>query len=171
MATVPKHSPAAQTVNHSTAPLPRSCTPSNSSHLQHMPSMPPVCIACSRTNAAGHTPSFTTTCPHLPVPSSLCVCAVWRSPLPPSLPSLPQHIELHRKRYGQQLNHETKKRKREAREVHKRAEYAQKAIGLKVGWLVGWSWFLGAEKGGRERARKGWACEGTCAAGVRSSGG
>jgi hypothetical protein len=44
----------------------------------------------------------------------------------------PQHIELHRKRYGQQLNHETKKRKKEAREVHKRAEYAQKAIGLKV---------------------------------------
>lgn len=42
-----------------------------------------------------------------------------------------EHIELHRKRYGQQLNHETKKRKREAREVHKRAEYAQKAIGLK----------------------------------------
>lgn len=47
-----------------------------------------------------------------------------------------QHIELHRKRYGQQLNHETKKRKREAREVHKRAEYAQKAIGLKVRALV-----------------------------------
>lgn len=44
-----------------------------------------------------------------------------------------QYIELHRKRYGQQLNHETKKRKKEAREVHKRAEYAQKAIGLKVG--------------------------------------
>jgi ribosome biogenesis protein NSA2 len=43
-----------------------------------------------------------------------------------------QHIELHRKRYGQQLNHEAKKRKKEAREVHKRAEYAQKAIGLKV---------------------------------------
>lgn len=51
-----------------------------------------------------------------------------------------QHIELHRKRYGQQLNHETKKRKREAREVHKRAEYAQKAIGLKVRGL-------GAERG------------------------
>jgi hypothetical protein len=64
-----------------------------------------------------------------------------------------QHIELHRKRYGQQLNHETKKRKREAREVHKRAEYAQKAIGLKVRVLtvvgVGWQqarvWVAGSE--------------------------
>lgn len=63
-----------------------------------------------------------------------------------------QHIELHRKRYGQQLNHETKKRKREAREVHKRAEYAQKAIGLKVRVL--WS-------GGGQR---GWRC---CHAAVR----
>lgn len=52
-----------------------------------------------------------------------------------------QHIELHRKRYGQQLNHETKKRKREAREVHKRAEYAQKAIGLKV--RANWGWRFG----------------------------
>jgi hypothetical protein len=42
-----------------------------------------------------------------------------------------EHIELHRKRYGQQLDHAERKRKREAREVHKRAEYAQKAIGLK----------------------------------------
>jgi ribosome biogenesis protein NSA2 len=60
-----------------------------------------------------------------------------------------QHIELHRKRYGQQLNHETKKRKREAREVHKRAEYAQKAIGLKVrrtgGWEGNWKAAMGGE--------------------------
>jgi ribosome biogenesis protein NSA2 len=42
-----------------------------------------------------------------------------------------EHIELHRKRYGRQLDHETKKRKKEAREVHKRAEYAKKALGLK----------------------------------------
>jgi ribosome biogenesis protein NSA2 len=42
-----------------------------------------------------------------------------------------EHMELHRKRYGQQLDHAERKRKRAAREVHKRAEYAQKAIGLK----------------------------------------
>ncbi|GBF88329.1 ribosome biogenesis NSA2-like protein [Raphidocelis subcapitata] len=42
-----------------------------------------------------------------------------------------EHIELHRKRYGQQLDHAERKRKREAREVHKRSEYAKKALGLK----------------------------------------
>jgi ribosome biogenesis protein NSA2 len=42
-----------------------------------------------------------------------------------------EHIELHRKRYGQRLDHHERKRKKEAREAHKRAEYAQKAIGLK----------------------------------------
>eukprot|EP00775_Hariotina_reticulata_P005557 gene5557-5794_t len=42
-----------------------------------------------------------------------------------------EHIELHQKRYGKQLDHDVRKRKKEAREVHKRAEYAQKAIGLK----------------------------------------
>eukprot|EP00878_Enallax_costatus_P041760 GHUV01048636.1.p1 GENE.GHUV01048636.1~~GHUV01048636.1.p1 ORF type:complete len:132 (-),score=28.96 GHUV01048636.1:49-444(-) len=42
-----------------------------------------------------------------------------------------EHIELHRKRYGRQLDHGTKKRKKEAREVHKRAEYAKKALGRK----------------------------------------
>ena len=42
-----------------------------------------------------------------------------------------EHIELHRKRYGRQLDHAERKRKREAREVHKRAEYAQKALGIK----------------------------------------
>ncbi len=42
-----------------------------------------------------------------------------------------EHIELHRKRYGRQLDYAERKRKKEAREVHKRAEYARKAIGLK----------------------------------------
>jgi len=42
-----------------------------------------------------------------------------------------EHIELHRKRYGQQLDHAERKRKKEAREVHKRSEYAKKALGLK----------------------------------------
>jgi ribosome biogenesis protein NSA2 len=42
-----------------------------------------------------------------------------------------EHIELHRKRHGRQLNYEEKKRKKEAREVHKRSEYARKALGLK----------------------------------------
>ena len=42
-----------------------------------------------------------------------------------------EHIELHQKRYGFRLDHHEKKRKKEAREVHKRAEFARKAIGLK----------------------------------------
>lgn len=42
-----------------------------------------------------------------------------------------EHIELHQKRYGKRLDHEEKKRKKEAREVHKRSQYAQKALGLK----------------------------------------
>lgn len=41
------------------------------------------------------------------------------------------HIELHRKRYGRQLDHEERTRKKEARSVKKRAAYAQKALGLK----------------------------------------
>lgn len=41
------------------------------------------------------------------------------------------HIELHRKRYGRQLDHEERTRKREARSVKKRAAYAQKALGIK----------------------------------------
>lgn len=40
-----------------------------------------------------------------------------------------EHIELHKKRYGQRMDHEERKRKKEAREVHKRAEFARKAIG------------------------------------------
>jgi len=43
-----------------------------------------------------------------------------------------EHIELHRKRHGFRLDHHEKKRKKEARSVHKRAAFAQKAIGLKA---------------------------------------
>jgi ribosome biogenesis protein NSA2 len=42
-----------------------------------------------------------------------------------------EHIELHQKRYGKRLDHEERKRKKEAREVKKRSEYAQKTLGLK----------------------------------------
>ena len=43
-----------------------------------------------------------------------------------------EHIELHRKRHGYRLDHHEKKRKKEARSVHRRAAFAQKAIGLKA---------------------------------------
>lgn len=42
-----------------------------------------------------------------------------------------EHIELHRKRHGQKFDHHEKKRKKEAREVHKRSQFAQKVRGLK----------------------------------------
>lgn len=42
-----------------------------------------------------------------------------------------EHIELHRKRYGRQLDHEERARKKEARSVKKRAAFAQKALGIK----------------------------------------
>lgn len=42
-----------------------------------------------------------------------------------------EHIELHTKRYGRRLDHEERTRKKAAREVHKRAAFAKKAIGLK----------------------------------------
>ena len=42
-----------------------------------------------------------------------------------------EHIELHQKRYGRRLDHEERTRKKAAREVHKRAAFAKKAIGLK----------------------------------------
>merc|ERR1712188_56805 len=42
-----------------------------------------------------------------------------------------EHIELFQKRYGKRLDHEEKTRKKEARSVHKKAEYAQKALGIK----------------------------------------
>jgi ribosome biogenesis protein NSA2 len=42
------------------------------------------------------------------------------------------YIDLHRKRHGRRLDYEEKKRKREAREVHKRSKYAQNVIGLKA---------------------------------------
>lgn len=43
-----------------------------------------------------------------------------------------EHIELHRKRHGFRLDYHEKKRKKEARGVHKRAAFAQKAIGLQA---------------------------------------
>ncbi|KAK9909764.1 hypothetical protein WJX75_007106 [Coccomyxa subellipsoidea] len=43
-----------------------------------------------------------------------------------------EHIELHRKRNGFRLDYHEKKRKKEARSVHKRAAFAQKALGLKA---------------------------------------
>ncbi len=42
------------------------------------------------------------------------------------------HIELHRKRHGFRLDHFERKRKKEAREPHKLAEYERKAFGLKA---------------------------------------
>ncbi|XP_004289289.1 PREDICTED: ribosome biogenesis protein NSA2 homolog [Fragaria vesca subsp. vesca] len=41
------------------------------------------------------------------------------------------YIDLHRKRYGYRPDHFERKRKKEAREVHKRSEIAQKALGIK----------------------------------------
>jgi len=43
-----------------------------------------------------------------------------------------EHIELHRKRHGYRLDHFEKKRKKEAREVHKRSAFAKKVLGLKA---------------------------------------
>ena len=42
-----------------------------------------------------------------------------------------EHIELFRKRYGRRLDHDERKRKKEARQVHKRAAFAKKVLGLK----------------------------------------
>lgn len=42
-----------------------------------------------------------------------------------------EHIELHQKRHGFRLDYHEKKRKKEAREVHKRSKIAQKTLGLK----------------------------------------
>ena len=42
-----------------------------------------------------------------------------------------EHIELHRKRHGYRLDYHEKKRKKEARSVHKRSEQAQRTLGLK----------------------------------------
>ncbi|KAL6336552.1 hypothetical protein AAG906_025103 [Vitis piasezkii] len=41
------------------------------------------------------------------------------------------YIDLHRKRHGYRPDHFERKRKKEAREVHKRSEIAQKALGIK----------------------------------------
>ncbi|GAB5361909.1 hypothetical protein AAMO2058_000753300 [Amorphochlora amoebiformis] len=46
-----------------------------------------------------------------------------------------EHIERHRKRYGRRLDHDERKRKREAREVHERSKIAKKAHGLKAKML------------------------------------
>lgn len=43
-----------------------------------------------------------------------------------------EHIELHRKRYGQRLDHEERKRKKEAREPHERAHKARMLTGIKA---------------------------------------
>ncbi|CAM9178861.1 unnamed protein product [Heterosigma akashiwo] len=47
---------------------------------------------------------------------------------------MPQHeyIELHKKRHGVRMDQEERKRKREARQVHKRSEFAQKVHGLRA---------------------------------------
>ncbi|KAF5778794.1 putative ribosomal biogenesis NSA2 family [Helianthus annuus] len=41
------------------------------------------------------------------------------------------YIELHRKRNGYRPDHFERKRKKEAREVHKRSKVAQTALGIK----------------------------------------
>jgi len=43
-----------------------------------------------------------------------------------------EHIELHKKRFGQRYDHEERKRKREAREPHDRATQAHKLRGIKA---------------------------------------
>ena len=43
-----------------------------------------------------------------------------------------EHIELHRKRHGYRLDYHERKRKKEAREPHSRAETAKKLRGLKA---------------------------------------
>jgi ribosome biogenesis protein NSA2 len=43
-----------------------------------------------------------------------------------------EHIELHRKRFGRRLDAEERERKKEARSVHRRAEFAQKVHGLRA---------------------------------------
>jgi len=46
-----------------------------------------------------------------------------------------EHIERHIKRYGRRLDHDERKRKREAREAHTRSKIAKKAHGLKAKML------------------------------------
>ncbi|KAF2539350.1 hypothetical protein F2Q68_00023205 [Brassica cretica] len=41
------------------------------------------------------------------------------------------YIELHKKRHGRRLDYEERKRKKEARQVHKRSKQAQNSIGIK----------------------------------------
>ena len=42
-----------------------------------------------------------------------------------------EHIELFQKRYGKRLDHDERKRKKEARQAHKRADQARKTLGIK----------------------------------------
>lgn len=43
-----------------------------------------------------------------------------------------EHMELHKKRHGERLDHEERARKRVAREAHKRSEFAQRVHGLRA---------------------------------------
>eukprot|EP00998_Keelungia_sp_KM082_P006697 NODE_2936_length_967_cov_68.696429_g2916_i0.p3 GENE.NODE_2936_length_967_cov_68.696429_g2916_i0~~NODE_2936_length_967_cov_68.696429_g2916_i0.p3 ORF type:complete len:261 (-),score=87.54 NODE_2936_length_967_cov_68.696429_g2916_i0:131-913(-) len=43
-----------------------------------------------------------------------------------------EHIEEHRRRFGRRLDHEERKRKREARAAHSRSKFAQKTHGLRA---------------------------------------
>jgi hypothetical protein len=43
-----------------------------------------------------------------------------------------EHMELHRKRHGERMDAEERARKRVAREVHKRSEFAQKVHGIRA---------------------------------------
>src|SRR5258706_497522 len=43
-----------------------------------------------------------------------------------------EHIELHRKRYGTRMDHQERKRKKEAREPRKLAQQAKKLRGIKA---------------------------------------
>jgi len=42
------------------------------------------------------------------------------------------YIDEHRKKFGRRLDHEERERKKEARMVHKRSEFAQKVHGLRA---------------------------------------
>ncbi|CAI5737211.1 unnamed protein product [Peronospora farinosa] len=43
-----------------------------------------------------------------------------------------EHMEMHRKRHGVRMDAVEKKRKKEAREVHRRSQFAQKVHGLRA---------------------------------------
>ncbi|KAL6005293.1 Ribosome biogenesis protein [Asimina triloba] len=66
-------------------------------------------------------------------PSGHCIARLQQRTPPPFPKAEPQgdYIELHRKRHGYRPDHFERKRKKEAREVHKRSAFAQKALGIK----------------------------------------